>query len=219
MTGATTSGSTSSAATQGTTDDPTGGGSNTGTATTGTSDPTSTSGTSGPVDETSTGAPVCDDTPTRSDDLKGLVCDGEVVQVCDDGAYCIDGACAPLEPCEAAALLKGCEGCDFWALKTEISLPGSCFAAFIANKTAPRLAEEPTYRKLPRLTGTYRKPGNGLATTRRPARVSAPDGEWLRASGVEPAHLPLHQSFPQDSATATCRRPYVAGVWNGSTCG
>jgi hypothetical protein len=132
MTGATTSGSTSSNATSNATDDPTTAGSETGTATTGTSGPT-TSGTTGPVDETSTGAPTCADTPTCTDDLKGLVCDGEVVQVCDDGAYCIDGACTPLAPCEAAALLKGSEGCDFWAVKTEISLPGSCFAAFIAN--------------------------------------------------------------------------------------
>lgn len=78
-----------------------------------------------------TGAPceprVC------ADDLLAVECEGAVVEVCEDGSYCVDGACTPLTPCEAAELLEGSEGCEFWAVKTEISLTGSCFAVFIAN--------------------------------------------------------------------------------------
>lgn len=128
----TSAGVTDGATTAPTSADATGSASDSGqTGTTGASVTTGASDTTGPVVDT-TGGPTCD-APTCSDDLGHVLCDGEIVAACDDGTYCIDGACTPLAPCEAAALLKGSEGCDFWAVKTEISLPGSCFAAFIAN--------------------------------------------------------------------------------------
>jgi len=70
-----------------------------------------------------------------SDDLGEVLCNGEVVESCGAGTYCIEGACAPLTACEAAELFKGSEGCDFWAVKTEIIPEGSgaCFAVFVAN--------------------------------------------------------------------------------------
>lgn len=70
-----------------------------------------------------------------SDDLGQVTCNGEVVEDCDPGTYCIEGACSPLTACEAAELFKGSEGCEFWAVKTEIIPEGSgtCFAAFVAN--------------------------------------------------------------------------------------
>ncbi len=127
----TSAGATDSATTAPTSADATGGASDSGqTGTTAATVTTGTSDTTGPVG--TTGAPTCD-APTCSDDLTHVLCDGQIAEVCADGTYCIDGACTPLAPCEAAALLKGSEGCDFWAVKTEISLPGSCFAAFIAN--------------------------------------------------------------------------------------
>ena len=138
-TGAPTTDAATSATTDGATaSQPTDGGtaSATGATATGTASATGTAteptDTTGPVVDTTTGPPPCD-APTCADDLGSVVCDGQTVEVCDGGSYCIDGACTPLAPCEAAALLKGSEGCDFWAVKTEISLAGSCFAAFIAN--------------------------------------------------------------------------------------
>ena len=135
-----TGGASSGAASDGSTgSEPTGGGTGTASASATAASTTTdgvttgdTNGTTGAVSDTSTGGPVCA-MPTCSDDLAKVLCDGEIAEVCADGTYCIDGACTPLAPCEAAALLKGSEGCDFWAVKTEISLDGSCFAAFIAN--------------------------------------------------------------------------------------
>lgn len=68
-----------------------------------------------------------------SADLKGLECEGQLVSLCEEDSYCIEGACTPLEPCEAAALLQGSEGCEFWAVKTQTTKTGGCFAAFVAN--------------------------------------------------------------------------------------
>jgi len=70
-----------------------------------------------------------------SDDLKAVECLGEPVEACAPGDYCVDGACVPLTPCEAAELLQGSEGCNFWAVKTELisDASGTCFAAFVAN--------------------------------------------------------------------------------------
>ena len=78
-----------------------------------------------------TGAP-CE--PVQcSVDLKGLECEGRLVSLCEEDSYCIEGVCTPLEPCEAAALLQGSEGCEFWAVKTQTTKTGGCFAAFVAN--------------------------------------------------------------------------------------
>jgi hypothetical protein len=72
---------------------------------------------------------------TCSDDLQQVLCDGEVVQTCTNGTYCVDAECVAMTPCEAAELLKGSEGCEYWAVKSELIAEGdgSCFAAFVAN--------------------------------------------------------------------------------------
>ncbi|MCY1058666.1 IgGFc-binding protein [Nannocystis sp. SCPEA4] len=84
------------------------------------------------TDEPTTGEP-CGVPLECSADLKGLECEGQPVSMCEEDAYCIDGACTPLSPCEAAALLQGSEGCEFWAVKTQTTKTGGCFAAFVAN--------------------------------------------------------------------------------------
>ncbi|MBL9101701.1 MAG: hypothetical protein JNL82_12130 [Myxococcales bacterium] len=84
--------------------------------------------------ESSSGEPPC--APEYcSDDLTQVLCAGNPVQQCQGGSYCIDAECVPLSPCEAAELLKGSEGCNFWAVKTNLiaAANGSCFAAFVAN--------------------------------------------------------------------------------------
>ncbi|MCY1066074.1 IgGFc-binding protein [Nannocystis sp. RBIL2] len=81
-----------------------------------------------------TGDPQCQQLEC-SDDLQSVECLGVPVEVCAPGSYCVDGACTPMTPCEAAELLKGSEGCDFWSVKTELiaEASGTCFAAFVAN--------------------------------------------------------------------------------------
>lgn len=70
-----------------------------------------------------------------SPEFDQVLCDETVVETCDEGSYCVDGGCQPLSACDAAALLQRSEGCDFWAVKTELNLEaqGACFAVFVAN--------------------------------------------------------------------------------------
>jgi hypothetical protein len=77
---------------------------------------------------------VCTDL-TCSPNHDQVVCDGSLVEACAPGTYCVGDHCAALSACEAAALLKRSDGCDFWAVKTQLNpeADGACFAAFIAN--------------------------------------------------------------------------------------
>lgn len=111
---------------------------------TGTAAPTTTESEPGSSGAMTTSTSVTDTAGTTgsscsplecSDDLQFVECGGETVQFCAPGTYCVDGACAPMTPCEAAELLKGSEGCNFWSVKTELidAAQGSCFAAFVAN--------------------------------------------------------------------------------------
>jgi hypothetical protein len=70
-----------------------------------------------------------------SDDLQSVLCDGVPQENCAPGTYCVDAACVPLSACDAAKLLKGSEGCEYYAVKSELisDAAGSCFAAFVAN--------------------------------------------------------------------------------------
>lgn len=68
-----------------------------------------------------------------SDDLLSVECNGQTVENCAPGSYCIDAVCTPLTPCEAAELLEGSQGCRYWAVKQDLINSGACFAAFIAN--------------------------------------------------------------------------------------
>ncbi len=81
----------------------------------------------------STGDPCVDF--ACSDDNQSVLCGGDVVEVCTNGSYCVDAACVPLTPCEAAELFKSSEGCEYYAVKSEliVDAAGSCFAAFVAN--------------------------------------------------------------------------------------
>lgn len=71
---------------------------------------------------------------TCSDDLQSVVCDGLVVEDCTPAGACAGGECID-DPCLAAELGKSSNGCDYWAVKTDLIGDGSgaCFAAFIAN--------------------------------------------------------------------------------------
>jgi len=150
-----TPGTTSTTTSTPTTTDPTEGGSQSGTATSNgpatdtsaaTTDATD-SATTVPASATDTD-PATDTTNTTdtttgpgcqnfscSDDNQSVLCNGELFEVCGQGSYCVDGGCVPLSPCEAAKLFKGSEGCEYYAVKSELisDAAGSCFAAFVAN--------------------------------------------------------------------------------------
>ena len=81
-----------------------------------------------------TGDPACVDY-TCSPEFDQVLCDGTLVESCEPGSYCVGASCKPLSACDAAALLKRSDGCDFWAFKTQLlkEANGACFAAFIAN--------------------------------------------------------------------------------------
>ena len=83
--------------------------------------------------DSTTGEPCVDF--ACADDNQSVLCGGEVVEVCAQGNYCVDAACVPLTPCEAAELFKSSEGCEYYAVKSEliVEAAGSCFAAFVAN--------------------------------------------------------------------------------------
>ena len=87
---------------------------------------------------TSTGdnttGPACQEF-SCSEDLQSILCDGAPFDTCAAGSYCIDAVCTPLSPCEASKLLKSSEGCEYYAVKSELisAAQGSCFAAFVAN--------------------------------------------------------------------------------------
>ncbi len=110
-----------------------------------TTDPSSTTTTSGSATTGTTGDatgiggttdPGC--FGACSDDLKAVMCGEAVLETCGEGSYCVDGACATLTPCQAAALFKTSEGCEFFALKSQLIVEagGACFAAFVANTSA-----------------------------------------------------------------------------------
>lgn len=74
-------------------------------------------------------------TLTCSPEFDAVMCDDVPIETCERGHYCVDGGCQALSACEAAALLQRSEGCDFWAVKTELNFEaqGACFAVFVAN--------------------------------------------------------------------------------------
>ncbi len=163
-------------------------------------DPTSTSGpTSGPTsesdsqtsmmvetqgttDNTTTGDPPCAPN-TCSEDLKSVECDGQPVEFCDNGHYCVDAACVPLSPCEAAELLKGSEGCNFWAVKTQLisAAQGSCFAAFVANTSNEPVHIEVEYNNQMLNTASFTRipsgQGNNIVYGPYDANMGLPVGE------------------------------------------
>jgi hypothetical protein len=124
------------------------------------------------TDTNSTRPPECMGFNVCSDDLGEVLCDGEVVEDCDAGTYCVDGACTPLTECEAAELFKGSEGCNFWAVKTEIIPEGSgtCFAAFLANTSDEPAHIEVEYNgaMLPVASFTRIPSGQGMGITYNP---------------------------------------------------
>lgn len=73
--------------------------------------------------------------PTCSPEHDQVLCDDLVVETCGPDRYCVEGGCQTLGSCDAAALLQRSEGCDFWAVKTELNAEakGACFAVFVAN--------------------------------------------------------------------------------------
>jgi hypothetical protein len=110
-----------------------------------TGDESTTEATASTTTTTTTGTDTSDTTGTTGDppctafacspEFDQVLCDGEVVESCARGSFCVDDGCEPLSACDAAALLKRSEGCDFWAIKTELApeAEGACFAVFVAN--------------------------------------------------------------------------------------
>ena len=137
------------------------------------SGPTSITDTdNGPTSLTDTDSattPGCDSFLECSDDLDEVLCDGVVVEDCDPGTYCISGTCTPMTACEAAELFKGSEGCNFWAVKTEIIPEGSgtCFAAFVANTSnqPAHINVEYNGMMLPTASFTRIPSGQGMGVT------------------------------------------------------
>ncbi len=72
---------------------------------------------------------------TCSPEFDQVLCDDDIVEACDPGSFCVNNTCQPLSACDAAGLLQRSEGCDFWAVKTELNpeAEGACFAVFVAN--------------------------------------------------------------------------------------
>ena len=72
---------------------------------------------------------------TCSPEFDQVLCDDDIVETCDPGSFCVNNSCQPLSACDAAGLLQRSEGCDFWAVKTELNpeAEGACFAVFVAN--------------------------------------------------------------------------------------
>lgn len=118
-----------------------------------------------------------------SDDFSEVLCDGEVVESCGEGTYCVDEVCTPLSACEAAELLKGSQGCNFWSVKTELlkDATGTCFAAFIANTADQPVHIEVEYdgQALPVAEFTRIPQGQGSGLTYAPydAGAGLPVGE------------------------------------------
>jgi len=110
-------------------------------ATTGTSgDVTSTGDVTGDVTSDTTGDSVSSGSGTGCElhcapEYDQVLCDDMPVETCADGSLCVEGSCTAMSACDAAALLQRSEGCDFWAVKTELTLEakGGCFAVFVAN--------------------------------------------------------------------------------------
>ncbi len=109
-------------------------------------DTTTRASTDSEFTSTSTSTDTGDDTSSSSSSETGCVpgcspehdqvlCDGQVLETCGANRYCVDGGCQTLGSCDAAALLQRSEGCDFWAVKTELNAEakGACFAVFVAN--------------------------------------------------------------------------------------
>ncbi len=107
------------------------------TTTTTTDDTTTTTGelsTSSTTDNVSGGSGTgCN--LACSPEFDQVLCDDEIVEACDPGSFCVNDTCQPLSACDAASLLQRSEGCDFWAVKTELNpeAEGACFAVFVAN--------------------------------------------------------------------------------------
>ncbi len=145
---------------------------------------TSTTSTDDSTSETTdtTGPSTCVEF-TCSAEFDQVLCDGTLVEDCADGSYCIGDSCQPLSACDAAALLKRSDGCDFWAVKTQLleEADGACFAAFIANTgdEPAHLALEYDGEPLPIAPHTRIPVGQGqdLVFTPYDADVGLPVGE------------------------------------------
>jgi len=166
----------------------------------GTSTDSATDATTGPVTatepDTSTSTSTSDGTSTGdnttgpacqefscSEDLQTILCDGAPHESCAQGSYCVDAACVPLTPCEASELLKSSEGCEYYAVKSELidAAAGSCFAAFVANTSEQpvKLNVEYNGQVLPVANFTRIPQGQGQNIVYQPydANVGLPVGE------------------------------------------
>jgi len=129
-----------------------------------------------------TTGPACQEF-SCSDDLKSILCDGAPFDTCAPGNYCVDAACVPLTPCEAAELLKSSEGCEYYAVKSELidAAAGSCFAAFVANTSDQpvKLSVEYNGQALPVANFTRIPQGQGQGIVYQPydADAGLPVGE------------------------------------------
>ena len=96
---------------------------------------TTSSATAATTGETLSGGGGTGCTLVCSPEFDHVLCDGAVVESCEAGSLCVEDSCQPMSACEAAAVLQRSEGCDFWAVKTELNLEaqGACFAVFVAN--------------------------------------------------------------------------------------
>jgi hypothetical protein len=158
-----------------------------------------------------------------SDDLGEVLCDGEFVESCGDGTYCIDGACTPLTACEAAELFKGSEGCEFWAVKTELigEATGTCFAAFVANMSdqPAHIGVEYNGSVLPVAAFTRIPSGQGQAITYSPYDEVAglPPNEVAilflsRAAGGQLVDCPVPAGVPQETHVVGTGRGHAFNI-------
>ncbi len=144
-------------------------------------DPSTTTTASTGGGDSTTGEPCVDF--SCADDNQSVLCGGEVFEVCAQGSYCVDAACVPLTPCEAAELFQSSEGCEYYAVKSELiaEAAGSCFAAFVANTSDQpvKLTVEYNGAVLPIASFTRIPSGQGKNIVYGPydANVGLPVGE------------------------------------------
>src|SRR5262249_18330297 len=108
-----------------------------------------------------------------SSDLRQVLdCDEKVVTTCpvDKGCEPVNGTC--VESCESARATASVIGCEFFSVipGQEAEVPGSCFAAMIANTWASPLSIQADYGGQPLdIAKIARKPvGQGKSITYEP---------------------------------------------------
>jgi len=134
-----------------------------------------------------------------SGDLKTVLdCDGAVLDECTEGQACLNGACTD-DACEVAQASQSSVGCDYWAIKPDLSVQAAkvgCFAVVVANTWNTALTLDVTFQDqaLSERPFIYLPRGQGAELTYEPydPGVGVPAGDvaiLFLADGYEPGSI------------------------------